>query len=145
MVLADLRGEADAFLAEDQHRALRVVDAPILPRRFGAEEERLAKLVETRLEFVPRVPHYGVHPGPVVEAGPAHLPLAEEEPERPHEVEPRPGGEAGAAGVAGVPVNLRLDQDDVEISIHERRSLYREPGNDSPPPHVYNGMVIAIE
>src|SRR5258706_12785326 len=127
MPLTDLWRECEAFLAEDQHRRLAVVDAPVFLARLGTEEEWLAQLGESRLEDAPRVPHYGVHPGPVVQTGTAHLLLAQKEAQGTHEVEPGAGGQAGAAGVAGVPVDLRLHQDDVEIVAHEREESTPSP------------------
>lgn len=51
---------------------------------------------------------------PIVEPGPLDLPLVERKPQRLDEVKLRSGGETGPSGIAGVPVNLGMDQDHVE-------------------------------
>src|SRR6185295_17042645 len=114
MALPDLRREPHALLAEDQHRPRGIGDAPVVAIRLGAEEERLAQVRELRLERAPGRPDARRDARPVVQPGAAHLALGEEEAQRPDEVQPRPGGQARAAGVAGVPVDLRLDEDDEE-------------------------------
>ena len=57
----------------------------------------------------------GRDPRPVVEPGAPHLLVVEREAERPDEVQLRADGQAGPPGVAGVPVDLRLDEDDVQV------------------------------
>ena len=112
--LAQLRREADALAAEDQDGALRVAHVPEVARCAGAEEERLAQLGQRGFEGPPVGPHAGLDARPVVEPGAAHLALVEREAQRLDQVELRARGQAGAPGVAGVPVDLGLDEDDVE-------------------------------
>ena len=59
--------------------------------------------------------------GPVVEAGAADLLVVETEAKRLDEVEPGASRDAGASDIAGVPVDLRLDQDDVHLFERRRR------------------------
>jgi hypothetical protein len=65
------------------------------------------------LEGVPVVPDADVDVFPVVETGSLHLPVVEREAERPDEVKGGTDRKAGAAGVAGVPMDFRVDEDDV--------------------------------
>jgi hypothetical protein len=51
---------------------------------------------------------------PIVEASTLHFTFVERKPERLDEVKCRAGREAGASGVAGVPVNLRMNENDVK-------------------------------
>ncbi len=114
--LPDLGSQPDALAAEDQHSPLRILDAPVVARRLGAEEERLAQPGELVFDCRPGGPDPWIDARPVVEPGASHLPLVEREAERLDQVEAGARGEAGAAGVTGVPMDLRLDQDDVERS-----------------------------
>ena len=51
---------------------------------------------------------------PVIEAGALHLPLVEREAERLDQVQRGAGGKARTPGVAGVPVDLGMHEDDVD-------------------------------
>ena len=51
---------------------------------------------------------------PVVEPGALHLFFVEREPERLDQMQRRANRETRAAGIAGVPVDLGMDEDDVE-------------------------------
>src|SRR6185369_9109511 len=112
--LADLGSKPDTLLAEHQHRPFRVAHVPEAPRPLGAEEIRLAEIREPRFELRPGAPDAGIDPRPVVEAGPPHLALVQEEPERLDEMKPRPGSQARAPHIPCVPMDLRLDQRDVQ-------------------------------
>ena len=50
---------------------------------------------------------------PVVQAGAPNLLFIERESERLDEVQRGAGGQATAAGVTGIPMNFRMDEDDV--------------------------------
>ena len=50
---------------------------------------------------------------PVIESGAFDLAFVERESERLDEVQSGPGCKAGAAGVTGIPVDLGVDEDDV--------------------------------
>ena len=58
---------------------------------------------------------------PVVEAGAFHLLLVERKAQRLDQVQGRAGREAGAAGIAGIPVNLGMDEDDVDAQYYRGR------------------------
>lgn len=66
------------------------------------------------LEVGPTAPYARLHKLPIVEPGPLELPLVERKPQRLDEVKLRSGGETGPSGIAGVPVDFWLNQNDVE-------------------------------
>ena len=66
------------------------------------------------LVLAPPGPWAQVDVFPVVEAGAAHLALVKREPERLDQVQRGAGGEAASPGVAGVPVDLGIYQDDMD-------------------------------
>jgi hypothetical protein len=53
---------------------------------------------------------------PVVEAGSLHLFFVERKAQRFDQVQGRPGRQARPADVAGIPVNLGMNKDDVDAS-----------------------------
>ena len=55
-----------------------------------------------------------VEAAPVIRAGPPEPAVAEDESQRPDQVEARSGGRAGPGDIARVLRNLRRDKDDVE-------------------------------
>jgi len=67
---------------------------------------------------------------PVVQPGTFDLPLVERKPERFDEMKRRTGREARATGVAGVPVDFGMDEDDVDQS--ELRWAIVAPGGFTP-------------
>ena len=97
------------------------------PRNRGARRGSRERPLPTRAAPAPGSrsrARAGLHPRPVVEPGPAHLALVEGEAERLDKVELGSRRETGPPGVAGVPVDLGLDQNDVE---HRLRVHYRGP------------------
>ena len=66
------------------------------------------------LEGRPAGPHPQPHPGPVIEARTLEMAIFQREPKRLDQVQSRSHGQRSATDVAGVPVNLRLDERDVE-------------------------------
>ena len=133
VAFAEALRNADALAPEDEHGPFRVAHLPQVAPRVGAREERLPELRQRGLERVPRRPDPRLDPLPVVEAGSAHLALVEREAERLDEVQARAGREAGAAGVSRVPVDLGLDERDVEgpgeaRRVDGRRAAPAKPG-----------------
>ena len=110
--------QAAGLAAEDQHDILSSAERriPELARRLGREEVRLAERRQLALERVPVGPDPQVDVLPVIEAGAFDLLLVERKAERLDEMQRRAGRQAGAAGVAGVPVNLGMNEDDVDAS-----------------------------
>src|SRR6185312_14414804 len=126
--------QADALAPEDQDRGPRVGHLLKRPHAAGGEEERRPQRRQRALEVVPARPDLGADARPVVEPGAPDLFVLEREAERTNEVQPRAGGQAGPPGVARVPVDLRLDEDDVQIA-HFRASFgssRNAPGARSP-------------
>ena len=109
-------GQADALAAEDQDGGTRVGDLLEWPGAAGGEEERRPQRRQRALEVGPARPDRRVDARPVVEPGAPNLLVVEREAERPDQVKLRADGQAGAPRVAGVPVDLRLDEHDVKIA-----------------------------
>src|SRR5690242_3423570 len=74
------------------------------------------------MEGLPIVPYPDIDVLPVVEPRALYFLVIEREAEGSDEMEGRSGGEAGSARVAGVPVNFRMDERDVD-----RHSAYNTP------------------
>jgi hypothetical protein len=53
---------------------------------------------------------------PVIQTGASDLPFVEREAKRFDQVQPRPGRKARPAGIAGIPVDLGMNEDDVNQS-----------------------------
>ena len=87
---------------------------PVRARRRRREEPRLAERRQRARERLPRGPGVQLHARPVVEAGALDVLVIEGEAERLDEVQRGADGERGAAEVARVPVDLGLDEDEVE-------------------------------
>ena len=109
--------EADALPAEDHHGPRGVAHVPVAARGVRADEEGLPQLGERRLEGGEAGPQARRHPRPVVEPGPAHLALVQGEAEGLDEVELGARSQAGASGVAGVPVDLGLHEHNVQRGV----------------------------
>jgi hypothetical protein len=67
---------------------------------------------------------------PVVQSGTLDLPLVERKSKRFDEVERCPRSKAGSAGIAGIPVDLGVDEDDVNQP--KLRLGIVEPGGFAP-------------
>src|SRR5688572_22797798 len=93
-----------------------------MTRRLRRKEIWLAERGEFTLERLPAVPDSQVDMLPVIEAGAFHLSLVEREAERLDEMQPRAHGQARAARVPGVPMNLGMDQNDVGLHAFSTRS-----------------------
>jgi hypothetical protein len=112
---ADLGRQANALTTKEEHNAFREAHVPDHRSFLRAEEERLAQICELRLDAREARPDARPNVLPVVEACAAHLTRVEGESEGLYQVELRPDGEARAARVAHVPVDLRLDEHDVRV------------------------------
>ena len=80
---------------------------------FAKKEKCFSERGKLLLEHLPARPHFQVDVLPVIESRTLHLALIEREAERLDEMQRGSGGETCAARVAGVPVNLRMDEYDV--------------------------------
>src|SRR5579884_945279 len=132
----ELLGQATGLAAEDEHDILRLAErrVPKKPRRFRREEERFAEPRQLLLERLPARPHSQIDVLPVVESCALHLALVEREAERLDEMQRRAGGETRPSGVAGVPVNLRMHENDVNhfaLSISPSRTPRSRRPSDS--------------
>lgn len=108
---------------EHQHDVFREFRFCVHPDCFRAEEKRLAETRQLALEVLPRRPEPEIDVLPVIEAGAAHLALVERKAEGLDEVESGSGGEAGTPRISGVPVNLGVDENDVDAHDVEMRRL----------------------
>ena len=86
---------------------------PERPPGFGGEEERLAERGHRGFELRPSRPYPNIDVLPVIQPGASHLALVERKPERLDQVQCRARGETGSPGIAGVPVDLRMNKCDV--------------------------------
>src|SRR5688572_21273225 len=112
--------QARCFAAEDQHDIRRSAErcVPEQPRGLRGEEERLTQRRQPTLERDPVGPHAQVDILPVVESRPLDLTLVEREPEWLDEMQRGADRETRPAGVAGVPVNLRVHQNHMQRPRH---------------------------
>lgn len=110
------RRKSASLAAEHQHDIARRAErhVPEQSSPFRGEEVWLAKAREPLLEFLPTVPDAEVHVRPIVEPCSSQLALVERESERLHQMQHRAGGKTRASGIAGVPVNLGMNEHDVE-------------------------------
>ena len=108
--------KSSRLAAEHEHDVTRLAkrDVPQQSSALRRKKVRFSEARELPLEFLPAFPEAKVHVLPVVEPRSSQLALVEREPERLHEMQHRAGGKTGAAGIAGVPVNLRVNEHDVE-------------------------------
>ena len=120
VALVQLVGEPARLAPEHEHDVLRRAErrVPEQPLALRREEPRLAQRRQLALERLPARPGAQIDVLPVVESRALHLALVEGEAERLDEMQRRPGREAGAPRVAGVPVDLGMHQDDVNT--HDR-------------------------
>lgn len=109
-------GQAARLAPEHEDDVLRSAQwrVPEEARGLCREEERLTERRQFLLEGIPAWPHPKVDILPVVEASSLYLPFVEREPQRLHEMQRRADGEAGATRVPRVPVNLGMNQDNVQ-------------------------------
>ena len=112
----ELGRQSAGFAAEDEHGVVARTEGgvPQDARRFRREKERLAERRQLSLERAPAWPHARVDVLPVVESRAFHFALVERKTERLDEMQMRARGETGAAGVAGVPVDFGVYEDDVD-------------------------------
>ena len=115
IALVEVGREATGFAPEDQHDIGRAAEGrvPHHARPLCREEVRLAERRQFPLEGRPVIPHPQVDVFPVVQARTPYLAVVEREAERLDEMQRSARGQAGPTGVPGVPVNLRVDEDDV--------------------------------
>jgi hypothetical protein len=113
--LADRSRMSRGLRSEKEHHAVGVGDVPDRSLRIGGNEVRLSEPGKGLLELFEAFPQTKRDPLPVVQPRSTHLLRLEGESERLHQVKRRPGGETGAPGVSGVPVDLRGYQDHVKI------------------------------
>src|SRR5947209_7486570 len=100
---------------EDEHDPVRSCEwrVPEQSRRLRREEVRVAEIRELALEGTPARPHPQIDVFPVVESSAFHLAFIEREAEWLDEVQRGAGSEARSTRIPGVPVNLRVHEDDV--------------------------------
>lgn len=116
IALEELGREPGGLASEDEDDVVGGAEwrIPEEPRSGGVEEEGLTERGELALEGAPVGPDAEGDVFPVVEASALDFAFVEGEAEWFDEVEGSAGGEAGAAGVAGVPVDFGVEEDDVE-------------------------------
>src|SRR5688572_16780335 len=99
--------DQDYIIGRSQRRVPERLRCP------GRKEEWVAQRRQVALERVPARPQAQVHILPVVEASALDLTLFERKAKWLDQVQYRARGEAGSAGVSGVPVNLGMHEHDV--------------------------------
>src|SRR5262245_7338063 len=130
------RRQPAGLAAEDQHDARRLAERriPEPSRGLRREEIRFAEFRQLALERLPIRPDAEVDVLPVVEPRSFDFTFVEREAERLDEVQGRVDSQAGTTGVPGVPVNLRMDEDDVyQIEQKRRLAVGRPSPNNSRP------------
>src|SRR6476661_237416 len=112
----ELCGQSARFASENEHCVFGRSEGsiPEHTRGFRREKKRRTQRGQMSFELVPTRPHPWMDVLPVVEARAFHFSLVERETERLDEMEVSTRGEAGASGVAGVPVNLGMNENDVD-------------------------------
>src|SRR5688572_1110886 len=81
----------------------------------GRKEIGFAERGETCFEGIPVPPQADVNVFPVVETGALNLALFEREAERFDQMQSGCCGQARSPHISGIPMDLRLDQDDVSL------------------------------
>ena len=110
----DLSRQSSRLPSEHKNCPLAVVDIPEGPLRLRAEKNRIPEGRQLRFEVGPTAPYPRFDMLPIVEPGALDLTLVEREPQRLDQMKLRSRREARPPGVAGIPVNLGMDQDYVE-------------------------------
>jgi len=107
--------QASRLPAEDEYNVRGPAERSVPEQALGfcGEEIRFAEDGELALERVPVVPLAEVDVFPVVESGSAHFAVVEGKTEWLHQVQRGTGGKAGPPGVSGVPVDLGMNENDV--------------------------------
>ena len=115
MPLLNVGRQTFRLRAEDEHHIARLTQwcIPVESLRSRREKVRLAERFELLLERTPARPDAQVDVLPVVQARSPDLAFIERKTERLDEMQCRARGEATAARIAGVPVNFRVDENDV--------------------------------
>ena len=103
--------------AKDKHHVVRGTErrVPQQARRFRGEEIRLTERRELLFERCPAGPHPHIDMLPVIQACTLHRTIVKREAEGLDKVQRGSDSKAGAARVAGVPVNLGIDEHDVHF------------------------------
>src|SRR5687767_3674943 len=117
--LVKLGRQPPGLTAEDQRDISADAErrVPYQSRRLGREEIRVAERRQLALERLPVRPDAHVDMLPIVEAGALDLTFVERKAERCDEVQHGARGETGSACITGVPVNLGVDEHDVDCQL----------------------------
>lgn len=114
----NFRGQAARLTPEDQHHVPCFTKGrvPERSRGFGREEERVTKRRELFLEGCPGGPHAQGNVVPVIEAGALDLFFVKRKAQRLDQMKGCPGRQASPADIAGIPMDLWMNKDDVDAS-----------------------------
>ena len=127
IALVKIRWQAAGLASEDQDDIVwrRRVARPTAAAWLSSRRSRVRQASAAPLEAGPARPHAQVDVLPVVEARALHLPFIQREAERLDQMQRGAGSQAGPPGVAGVPVNLGMHEDDVNGALRHRRQCRR--------------------
>ena len=134
VAFAEALRNADALAPEDEHGPFRVAHLPQVAPRVGAREEGLARAAAARPRTRPTTARPAARPAPSSRGRLGAPPARRARSRAARRGAARAGREAGAAGVARVPVDLGLDERDVEgargrlAASDGRRAAPAEPG-----------------